>query len=183
MKQKGAGSPEEHTRCLHPFLTTWEEREWDWGLSQAEVTEACVGWTQTLPTPLQHSPPLILPLPSTQAPFSTPAFLHPAEIPHPSPPSCTTSPHPSCQHTLTSWQKCPMPRILKEPVGCTFSHLRKTVVPATWDSAQLSSRGVIMWKCSLLACFAREHSIPTTTWRACRRTQMSESNSSRQASP
>lgn len=45
---------------------------------------------------------------------------------------------------LTSWQKCPMPRILKEPLGCTFSHLRKTVVPATWDSAQLCSRGLTL---------------------------------------
>lgn len=78
----------------------------------------------------------------------------------PTPPSGATSPLPSCPHTLTSWQKCPMPRILKEPAGCTFSHLRKTVVPATWDSAQLSSRGVTVWKCLPSAHSAGELSIP-----------------------
>lgn len=41
MKQRWVRSPDEHTRCLHPFLATWEEKEWGWGLSQAGVTEAC----------------------------------------------------------------------------------------------------------------------------------------------
>lgn len=81
---------------------------------------------------------------------------------------------PPCPHTLTSWQKCPMPRILKEPVGCMFSHLRRTVVPATWDSAQLSSSGVTVWKCSGIARSAREPCIPAATQRACGRTRVSQ---------
>lgn len=90
----------------------------------------------------------------------------PPPIPTP-PPLPPVQPHsPPCPHTLTSWQKCPMPRILKEPAGCTFSHLRKTVVPATWDSAQLSSRGVTTWKCPPLALSTRGFSIPATAWPA-----------------
>ena len=47
----------------------------------------------------------------------------------------------------TCWQRCPMPRILKEPEGCEFSIFRYTVVPACLDMLMLSSSGVLTWKC------------------------------------
>lgn len=47
----------------------------------------------------------------------------------------------------TCWQRCPMPRILKEPEGCEFSIFRNTVVPTCLDMLMLSSSGVLTWKC------------------------------------
>ena len=102
-----------------------------------------------------HAPTLAIPRPAHSAPS-------PALQPHSSP------------LALTSWHKCPIPRILKDPVGCTFSYLRKTGMPATWDSAQLSSRGVTMWKGSPLAHSSRGLFISATTWRACRRAETSQ---------
>lgn len=54
--------------------------------------------------------------------------------------------------------------ILKEPVGCTFSYLRKTGMPPPGASAQLSSRGVTTWKGSPCTLQGALHL--ATTWRA-----------------
>lgn len=43
---------------------------------------------------------------------------------------------------LTVLQRCPMPLILKEPVGCDESSLRYTEVPATLVRARLCLTGV-----------------------------------------
>lgn len=43
---------------------------------------------------------------------------------------------------LTVLQRCPMPLILKDPVGCDESSLRYTEVPATLVKARLCLTGV-----------------------------------------
>lgn len=91
MKQRWVRSPDEHTRCLHPFLATWEEKEWGWGLSQAGVTEACGRRSETLPTPPRH--PSLLTLPSVHAHFTPPALAPIRSRPSPLPSLLPTRPH------------------------------------------------------------------------------------------
>lgn len=47
--------------------------------------------------------------------------------------------------SLTFWHMYPIPRILKEPVGCELSIFRYTVVPIRLDMPVLSISGVTTW--------------------------------------
>ncbi len=46
---------------------------------------------------------------------------------------------------LTFWHMYPIPRILKEPVGCELSIFRYTAVPIRFDMPVLSISGVTTW--------------------------------------
>lgn len=48
--------------------------------------------------------------------------------------------------TLTAWHWCPMPRILKDPEGWTFSSFMKTLMPTTLERGRLSRTGETTWK-------------------------------------
>ena len=89
MEQKGVSSPEEHTRCLHPFLATWDEKDWGWGLTS----------TSHFSTP-HPSPAHSCLLPSVQPHFCSCPQPLPASTPHPSPPASTP-------HLLTEMPDAP----------------------------------------------------------------------------
>lgn len=66
---------------------------------------------------------------------------------------------PFCQDATlpcTVLQRCPMPRILKEPEGWELSIFRYTLVPATLDRAMLSRSGVFTWRGSWAAMAGRQ---------------------------
>lgn len=66
---------------------------------------------------------------------------------------------PFCQDATlpcTVLQRCPMPRILKEPEGWELSIFRYTLVPATLDKAMLSRSGVFTWRGSWAAMAGRQ---------------------------